>query len=45
MSIEIADEVGANQLVMIRRYKRTLKECGAIILGHGLQREREFGNI
>jgi len=43
-SIEITVEIGANQSVVVRRYKRAVKECGAIILGHGLQREMEFGN-
>lgn len=42
-SIEIADEIGANQSVMVRRYKRAIKEGGAMSLGHGLQRERELG--
>ena len=42
-AIEIADNIGAQDLKMVRRYKKALEEGGKMELGKGLQRERELG--
>ncbi|GFH56159.1 hypothetical protein CTEN210_12635 [Chaetoceros tenuissimus] len=42
-AIEIADNIGKQDLKMVRRYKRALDEGGAMDLSKGLQRERELG--
>lgn len=42
-AIEIADNIGKQDLKMVRRYKRALDEGGAMDLAKGLQRERELG--
>lgn len=42
-AIAVADSIGAQESIMVRRYKRALEEGGAMDLGHGLQRERELG--
>lgn len=42
-ALEIADNIGKNELVMVGRYKRAIDEGGAVTLANGLHRERELG--
>jgi len=42
-AIEIADNIGANDLKMVKRYKQALEQGGKMELQKGLQRERELG--
>lgn len=42
-AVEIADAIGAQNQIMVQRYKRALTEGGAMDLAKGLQRERELG--
>jgi|EP00979_Chaetoceros_neogracilis_P009097 enoyl-CoA hydratase len=42
-AIEIADNIGAQDLKMVRRYKQALEQGGKMELQKGLQRERELG--
>lgn len=42
-AIQIADNIGSQDLKMVRRYKKALEEGGKMELGKGLQRERELG--
>jgi enoyl-CoA hydratase len=42
-AIEIADNIGSQDLKMVRRYKQALEQGGKMELQKGLQRERELG--
>jgi enoyl-CoA hydratase len=42
-AFEIADNIGAQDLKMVRRYKQALEQGGKVELQKGLQRERELG--
>ena len=42
-AITIADSIGSQNQMMVKRYKRALEEGGAMSLSNGLQRERELG--
>ncbi len=42
-AIELADSIGCNDSVMVRRYKRAIVEGAHVEFGKGLQRERELG--
>mmetsp|Transcript_2016 Transcript_2016/g.4359 ORF Transcript_2016/g.4359 Transcript_2016/m.4359 type:complete len:328 (+) Transcript_2016:56-1039(+) len=42
-ALELADMIGCNDSVMVRRYKRAIVEGAHVDFGKGLQRERELG--
>jgi len=42
-AIEIADDIGMNDNLMVQRYKNALKQGGKMDLEKGLQRERQLG--
>mmetsp|Transcript_23967 Transcript_23967/g.57845 ORF Transcript_23967/g.57845 Transcript_23967/m.57845 type:complete len:81 (-) Transcript_23967:150-392(-) len=42
-AIDLADTIGSNDPIMVRRYKRAIVEGTSIDFQKGLQRERELG--
>jgi len=42
-AMDLADEMGVQDGLMVRRYKRAVEEGGRVGLGQGLERERELG--
>ncbi|ACI64414.1 predicted protein, partial [Thalassiosira pseudonana CCMP1335] len=42
-ALELADQIGSNDSLMVRRYKRAMVEGSSVDYQKGLQRERELG--